>query len=107
MIIEESSSAPKGEAIRYLADLSREVVSQMACAVAVAEGDTYRSALLRAGVTALAALAPHRVPYQLFSRVDLALRALAPHLSDGATPAALANAISELRGQFALVAPRN
>lgn len=100
-ILERSSPAPDEQARTILAQWSREVVPRMAGAVLVAEGTSFRAALVRGVGIALTALLPHRVPFKFTGTVEEASVLLAPLLptSVGGS-SALRAAVEEVHSQM-------
>ncbi len=103
-IVEEGSTMPRGDTLRTLALWSRDTVSRTALAVAVSEGDSFRTALTRAVSIALSKIIPHRVPFVFFSDVADAAARLRPHLVHPPGES-LCDVIVELRRHFDTLHP--
>jgi len=106
-LVESTSPPPLELARKQLVVFSRELASQMALAVIVAEGGGFRAALVRGVGIALSTMMPHRVPFKFVNGVEEALALLGPHLPKaGGGVAGLRDALSELRHAVAAKVPR-
>ena len=100
-VVEPSSPPPGDEMRRQLAVFSRDVVSRMALAVVVAEGNGFRGAIVRAVGVALTTLLPHSSRFEFVDDVESAARLLAPHLAlESGGPQRLSGAVEELRARI-------
>ena len=79
-IVERTSPPPTEGVRRALAVWSRDVVTQMAAAVMIAEGGGFKNALVRGVGLALTALAPHKVPFKFASSVTEGVQIIARFL---------------------------
>ena len=84
LVIEPTSPPPVGDVLDAFARFSRDVVSKLGVAVAVAEGGGFRAASIRSVAAALALVLPNRLPYKFVDTVEAGAALLAPHLSPAA-----------------------
>lgn len=100
-IVEPTSSPPRDEVRKLIAEFSKDIVSRMSLAVVVAEGGGFRSALVRGVGITLTRFLPHRSTFQFVNNIETGARLLAPHLPPkyGGQSQLLA-LVEELRGRI-------
>lgn len=98
LVVMPSSPPPVGPSFAEFVRFSRDTVSRMAAAVAVAEGGSFRNAMIRNVAATLSLALPIRIPYKFAESLEQAAVMLGPHLSREAKQGAgLVGAVNELK----------
>lgn len=100
-IVEAGSPPPDGEGRKNMAEFSKEIAGQMPLAVVVAEGGSFRSALVRAVGLTLSRLLPHSGTFQFVNDLETGAKLIEPHLHRSAGGAEqLVEAAEDLRSRI-------
>ena len=100
-IVEATSPPPRETVRKQLAAFHRGLGARMPAQIVLAEGSSFRAALVRSVGVALSAISPSSLPFKFAATFEEAAALIAPFLSASAGGAVgLGVAVRELRRQF-------